>query len=195
MFGDIGWMPFFMVARNSKVILLVKPNRDTNGRVIKMDINLEGNSPAERWGKLRQHLKQLTEDIAANNKKLDVLEKVASDLRDSNSRNISTLQALSDLANEEKQREISLTLNVIDDDVVVDTAPLKSYEGGMGKIRKDAACEKIGSSKNGINDNSSTGKASSTGTRGGKGGASKKPEPGQLELLCDDRAGKLKDGE
>lgn len=84
------------------------------------NIGLEGDSRSARWKSLRKHLKQLIRVADENSDKLASLEAEVARIRESNLQLTEVIQILGNLANEEVQREISLTLNYTDFDIVVD---------------------------------------------------------------------------
>lgn len=84
------------------------------------DMSLDGGSRSSRWKNLRGYLKQLGQIVDENSDRLATIETKAARIREDNLRIAKVIQALSDLANEEVQREVSLTLNDTDFDVVVD---------------------------------------------------------------------------
>lgn len=86
-------------------------------------LSIDGKSRSARWKNLRGHLKQVTRLADENSDRLAGLEAEIAQIRDVNLKLTETIQILSDLANEEVQREISLTLNDTDYDIVVDVAP------------------------------------------------------------------------
>lgn len=85
------------------------------------NISIDGASRSSRWKALRGYLKQIIKIADENSDRLSSLENEASRLRESNLKLTEAVQVLSDLANEEVQREISLTLNDTDYDIVIDT--------------------------------------------------------------------------
>lgn len=85
------------------------------------NISIDGASRSSRWKALRGYLKQIIKIADENSDRLSSLENEASKLRESNLKLTEAVQVLSDLANEEVQREISLTLNDTDYDIVIDT--------------------------------------------------------------------------
>lgn len=85
------------------------------------NISIDGASRSSRWKALRGYLKQIIKIADENSDRLSSLENEASRLRESNLKLTEAVQVLSDLANEEVQREISLTLNDTDYDIVMDT--------------------------------------------------------------------------
>ena len=84
-------------------------------------ISIDGDSRSARWKSLRGHLKQLVQVVDENNDRIAALKEEASQIRERNLKLAEAIQILSDLANEEVQREISLTLNDTDYDIVMDT--------------------------------------------------------------------------
>lgn len=88
------------------------------------NISLDGGSRSSRWKNLRSHLKQLIQIADENSDRLASIEAEAAQIRENNLKLTEAIQTLSDLANEEVQREVSLTLNDTDFDVVVD-APVQ----------------------------------------------------------------------
>lgn len=85
------------------------------------NISIEGDSRSARWKSLRGHLKQLVKIIDENNDTLVELKTEVSRIQEFNLKLTEVVQKLSDLTNEEVQREISLTLNDMDYDIVIDT--------------------------------------------------------------------------
>lgn len=85
------------------------------------NISIDGASRSSRWKALRGYLKQIIEIADENSDRLSSLESETSKLRESNLKLTEVIQVLSDLANEEVQREVSLTLNDTDYDIVIDT--------------------------------------------------------------------------
>lgn len=75
----------------------------------------------ERWNALRSHLKQLVRIADENSDRLALLEQEVKEARNHNLQLTEWLQVLCDLTNGEVQREVSLTLNDTDFNVVVDT--------------------------------------------------------------------------
>lgn len=84
-------------------------------------ISIDGDSRSARWKSLRGHLKQLVQVVDENNDRIAALKEEVSQIRERNLKLAEAIQILSDLANEEVQREISLTLNDTDYDIVMDT--------------------------------------------------------------------------
>ena len=87
------------------------------------DMSIDGGSRSARWKNLRGHLKQIVRLADENSDRLAALEEEAAEIREVNLRLTEAIQDLGDLANEEVQREISLTLNDTDYEVVIDAAP------------------------------------------------------------------------
>ena len=87
------------------------------------DMSIDGGSRYARWKNLRGHLKQIVRLADENSDRLAALEEEAAEIREVNLRLTEAIQVLGDLANEEVQREISLTLNDTDYEVVIDAAP------------------------------------------------------------------------
>lgn len=83
-------------------------------------ISIDGKSRSARWKNLRGHLKQLTRLADENSDRMAALESEIAQVKAVNLKLTEVIQALSDLANEEVQREISLTLNDTDFEIVVD---------------------------------------------------------------------------
>ena len=83
----------------------------------------ESSSRSGRWGDLRAYLKQLIQILDENSDRLAHLQSEVDEIRAVNLKITETVQELSDAANEEIQREVSLTLNDDNSDVVIDTAP------------------------------------------------------------------------
>lgn len=88
------------------------------------DIAIDGGSRSARWKSLRKHLRQIVRTADESSDKLAALETEIVQIREANFRLSEYVQTLADLANEEVQREISLTLNDVDCDIVVD-APVQ----------------------------------------------------------------------
>lgn len=85
-----------------------------------MDISDYASATADKWRSLRQQLKELIQDVSADGDRLKELEKGIAALRSDNATRLSVLEGLFEVASEEQQRATSLTLNVMDDDVVLD---------------------------------------------------------------------------
>lgn len=85
------------------------------------NISIDGASRSSRWKALRGYLKEIIKAADENSDRLSLLESDVSKLRESNLKLTEAIQVLSDLANEEVQREISLTLNDTNYDIVIDT--------------------------------------------------------------------------
>ena len=83
-------------------------------------ISIDGKSRSARWKNLRGHLKQLIRLADENSDRMAALESEIAQVKAVNLKLTEVIQALSDLANEEVQREISLTLNDTDFEIVVD---------------------------------------------------------------------------
>ena len=83
-------------------------------------ISIDGKSRSARWKSLRGHLKQLIRLADENSDRMAALESEVTQVRAVNLKLTEAIQALGDLANEEVQREISLTLNDTDFEIVVD---------------------------------------------------------------------------
>lgn len=83
-------------------------------------ISIDGKSRSARWKNLRGHLKQLARLADENSDRMAALESEIAQVRAVNLKLAEVTQILSDLANEEVQREISLTLNDTDFEIVVD---------------------------------------------------------------------------
>lgn len=86
-------------------------------------VSIDGKSRSARWKNLRGHLKQVIRLADENSDRLGALETELAQIREANLKLTEVVQVLSDLANEEVQREISLTLNDTEYDIVVDVAP------------------------------------------------------------------------
>lgn len=86
-------------------------------------MSIDGGSRSARWKNLRGHLKQIVRLADENSDRLAALEEEAAEIREVNLRLTEAIQVLGDLANEEVQREVSLTLNDTDYEVVIDAAP------------------------------------------------------------------------
>lgn len=84
------------------------------------DIAIDGGSRSARWKSLRNHLRQIAVATDDSSDKLAALETEIVQMRETNLRLSQYVKILADLANEEVQREISLTLNDLDYDIVVD---------------------------------------------------------------------------
>lgn len=87
-----------------------------------VDFNQYAYMQSEQWDTLKQQLKQLVDEITSREASLEGLEKELSSLRQSNTSCLLELNELCEFANKEKQRAISLTLNDMDDDIVIDRA-------------------------------------------------------------------------
>lgn len=83
-------------------------------------ITLEADSRSARWKKLKSYLRELKRKEDSVNAKLALLVEQAEQIQRDSLKLTEALQTLSDCANEEAQREISLTLNDMDFDIVVD---------------------------------------------------------------------------
>ena len=88
-----------------------------------IQVSFDSSSRSGRWEDMRTYLKQLIQTLDANSDRLAYLQSEIEDLREANLKTTETIQALCDAANEEVQREVSLTLNDDASDVVVDIAP------------------------------------------------------------------------
>ena len=88
-----------------------------------MQVSFDSASRSGRWGDLRAYLKQLIHILDENSDRLANLQSEVEEVRADNLKIAEAIQGLCDAANEEVQREISLTLNDDDSDVVVDVAP------------------------------------------------------------------------
>lgn len=88
------------------------------------EIAIGGGSRSARWKCLRKHLQQIVRSADEGSDKLAALEGEMAQVRQANLQLAEYVQTLADLANEEVQREISLTLNDVDYDIVVD-APMQ----------------------------------------------------------------------
>lgn len=95
-------------------------------------ISIDGKSRSARWKNLRGHLKQVIRLADENSDRLASLEVEAVQIREVNLKLTEVIQTLSDLANEEVQREISRTLNDTGYDVVIDVAPEPPVALGPG---------------------------------------------------------------
>lgn len=84
------------------------------------NITLEGDSRSTRWKKLKSHLRGLAQAQDAIGDKLASLKEETERVRDESLKLADALQTLSDLASEEVQREVSLTLNDDDYEIVAD---------------------------------------------------------------------------
>lgn len=84
------------------------------------NLRIDGESRAARWKSLRMLLRRLAQEAHENNETLALLEREIIQLQEANLRIAEALQTLGDLANEEIQREISLTLNDTNFEIVVD---------------------------------------------------------------------------
>lgn len=84
------------------------------------ELVIEGDSAASRWKSMKTLLRQVALEINSNDERIRNLADEASGLLEYNERLSKVVNLLSDLANEEVQREISLTLNDTDSDVIVD---------------------------------------------------------------------------
>lgn len=93
-----------------------------------MHVSFNSESRSGRWGDLRTYLKQLVLTLDENSDRLAHLQSEIESIRADNLRIAEVVQGLSDAANEEVQREVSLTLNDDDSDVVIDVAPEEMEE-------------------------------------------------------------------
>ena len=94
-----------------------------NAYTDEMHVSFSSESRSGRWSDLRTYLKQLILTLDENSDRLAHLQSEMEAIRADNLRIAEMVQGLSDAANEEVQREISLTLNDDDSDVVIDVAP------------------------------------------------------------------------
>lgn len=103
------------------------------------EISIDGGTRASRWENLRKYLIQVIKVADENSDKLADLGSEAEDIRNANLKLTDVVQALSDLANQEHQREISLILNDTDEGVVKDARPpvvkVKEYSVGGAKCQ------------------------------------------------------------
>lgn len=95
-------------------------------------ISFEGNSRSARWDSLRNHLKHLIQITKDNNDKLARLEKEVAQIREVNLKVAEAIETLSNLANEEVQREISLTLNDTDGGIAINAIVQESIDSDKG---------------------------------------------------------------
>lgn len=101
------------------------------------DISIDGGSRAARWKNLRDYLEKTIAACDEGNDGLAKTEAEIKNIRKSYLKLAEIIQTLSDLANEEIQREISLTLNDTDYDVVIDT-PVFASESPVNEERTEA---------------------------------------------------------
>lgn len=101
------------------------------------DMSIDGGSRSARWKNLRQYLKDFIKIADENSDKLAFLEAEASRIRESNLKLTEAIQVLSDLVNEEVQREISLTLNDTDFDIVADEPAVLNVASDFDEAKED----------------------------------------------------------
>lgn len=86
-------------------------------------ISIEATSRAGRWKKTRAYLKEIAEALDASNEWLNRIRNELARIEDDNLKLAGAIRVLSDLANEEVQREKSLKLNDDSCGIVVDAPP------------------------------------------------------------------------
>lgn len=88
--------------------------------LVTTDVSFGSPTRSGRWADLRSYLKQAIQAVDTHSDKLAEIQQEIESVRNDNLRLAESLQALCDAANEEVQRETSLTLNDMDYDVVID---------------------------------------------------------------------------
>lgn len=87
------------------------------------EISIDASSRAGRWKKARVYLKEVAEALDASNERLDRIRNELTRIEGDNLKLVGAIRALSDLANEEVQREKSLKLNDDNCGIVIDAPP------------------------------------------------------------------------
>lgn len=97
-----------------------------NNSTLAIDVDtivFDGASRSSKWKSLRKYLKLTLAALESNAARISFLEKEIQLIAEENNKLTTITTILSDLANEEAQREISLTLNDTDFDIVIDKGP------------------------------------------------------------------------